>query len=458
LGTAIAHTPQAMSPRCRVCDSHNLELAIDLGLQPWCNHFIRPEEAGREPFYPLRVVHCSTCQTAQLDFTVKKEILFGDHTYLSGITRTLSEHFGRVAQEVDEFYVPQRPGKSVLDIGSNDGTQLRHYKGLGYSVLGVESSKSTAAIANEQGIETLQDFFNHAVARSLNRKFDVVNASGVFFHLEELHSVTEGIRECLKDDGVFVVQFLYMKQIVDNLAFDQIYHEHLLYYNLQTIQTLLARHGLAMFDCYLSPIHGGSIIGFVTHAGKRPTSQRFEAMLAEEKASNANDFETYRRFAAAILRKKEQNLDYLNSQRVQRRRVYGLGAPVKGNTLLNYFGVGPELIECLVEKNPLRKGLISPGMHIPVVLEDEVEPPDTYYVLAWNFKEEILRNNRDLIETGVFFYFPVETTINASARHWSDRLSRTQPHSGSGNEWTSGNWSGVSTMRPLAPGESAPLP
>jgi SAM-dependent methyltransferase len=220
--------------------------AVDLGLQPWCNHFIRPEDAGREPFYPLRVVHCASCSTAQLDFTVKKEILFGDHTYLSGITQTLNDHFARVAREVDESFMQGRSEKSVLDIGSNDGTQLKHYKALGFSVLGVESSKSTAAIANDKGIETLQAFFNCDLARSLHRRFDVINAAGVFFHLEELHSVTDGIRQCLKDDGVFVVQFLYMKQILENLAFDQIYHEHLLYYNLETIQTLLTRHGLQM--------------------------------------------------------------------------------------------------------------------------------------------------------------------------------------------------------------------
>ena len=446
-----------MNVECRVCDSRELEPVIDLGLQPWCNHFIRPEQAGAEPFYPLRVVHCVRCGTAQLDFTVKKEILFGGHTYLSGITRTLSDHFERVAREVDECYMRGRPNTAVLDIGSNDGTQLKHYKALGYSVLGVESSKPTAAIANESGIETVHAFFNGQLARLLNRKFDVINASGVFFHLEELHSVTDGIRECLKEDGIFVVQFLYMKQIVENLAFDQIYHEHLLYYNLQTIQALLARHGLEMFDCYLSPIHGGSIIGFVTHEGKHNASLRLKFMLAIEKSSGANSAETYRCFARDIVRKKEQSLEFLNAQQSQGNSVFGFGAPVKGNTLLNYFGIGPELIECLVEKNPLRKGLISPGMHIPVVLEDEIAPPDTYYVLAWNFKDEILRNNRDLIETGVMFYFPVETTINASLRHWSDRLSWPEPHSSSRHERVSGHWSGLTRVQPDTSGEPATL-
>ena len=444
-----------MSTECRVCACRDLELAIDLGSQPWCNHFLKPADAGSEPFYPLRVVWCTRCKAAQLDFTVKKEILFGDHTYLSGITETLNNHFAKIAQEIDLRYMGPRTSKSVLDIGSNDGTQLKYYKALGYSTLGVESSKSTAAIANANGIETIEAFFNAEVARSLNQKFDVINASGVFFHLEELHSVTDGIRECLEDDGVFVVQFLYMKQIVENLAFDQIYHEHLLYYNLQTIQPLLAQHGLAMFDCYLSPIHGGSIVGLITHAGKRPVSDRLEVMLVDETAAGSNDIATYRRFARAIVQKKEQSLEYLTGQRDQDKRVYGFGAPVKGNTLLNYFGIGPNLIEFLVEKNPLRKGLLSPGMHIPVVLEDEITPPDVYYVLAWNFKDEILRNNRDLIETGVSFYFPVETTFHASSRHWSDRLPRTQSHPGLETERSRGDRRGLKAMQPPESRESA---
>jgi SAM-dependent methyltransferase len=446
-----------MTAQCRVCDSQELRLAIDLGLQPWCNHFLRPHQAGSEPFYPLRVVHCDGCKTAQLDFTVKKEILFGDHTYLSGITKTLDSHFGRIAREVDARFMRGRLTKSVLDIGSNDGTQLKHYKDLGYSVLGVESSRPTAGIANDGGIETVNAFFNVDLARSLNRGFDVINASGVFFHLEELHSVTEGIRECLNNDGVFVVQFLYMKQIIENLAFDQIYHEHLLYYNLDTIQTLLARHGLAMFDCYLSPIHGGSIIGFVTHAGQKQRSPRYEIMLEAERAAGWNEFETYREFARDIVNKKEENLDFLNDQRRQGKQIFGFGAPVKGNTLLNYFGIGTDLIECLVEKNPLRKGLVSPGMHIPVVMEDEIDPPDTYYVLAWNFKDEIVRNNRDLIETGVSFYFPVETKFNESPRNWSDRISRSEPDPGTETEWPSGDWAEFEGVRPRTPGKPAPI-
>lgn len=397
---------------CRVCDSSDLVPVVDLGMQPWCNNFLNAEDVGKEPFYPLRLVYCRQCSTSQLDFTVKKEIMFGDHTYLSGVTKSLSNHFEAVAREVDERFFADREQKSVLDIGSNDGTQLKHFQALGFDVLGVESSKKTAEIATEAGVPTLHAFFNLEAMRSIGRKFDAFNAAGVFFHLEELHSVCEAIKYGLKDDGVFVVQFLYMKSIMDNLAFDQIYHEHLLYYTLKTIETLLNRHGLAMFDARLAAIHGGSIIAFVGHEGHRPASDRLAAMRAEEEASGCNNIEAYQDLNNRIKVMKEENLAYLRRAKADGKRVFGMGAPVKGNTMLNYFGVGPDLIECLLEKNTLRRGLYSPGMHIPILIEGEVETiPDIYYVLAWNFKREILANNKDLVDQGVEFYFPVNPKV-----------------------------------------------
>ena len=393
---------------CRVCDSSSLELVIDQGQQPWCNNFLTKDQVGTEPFYPLHVVFCRACHTAQLDFTVKKEIMFGDHTYLSGITSSLRDHFAGVAAEVNERFCADRDDKAILDIGSNDGTQLKQYEALGFDVLGVESSKTTAKIASDAGVPTLNEFFNQQTMKSIGRQFDVINASGVFFHLEELHSVCEGIKAGLKQDGVFVVQFLYVKCIKENLAFDQIYHEHLLYYSLETIEVLLNRHGLTMFDAYLAPIHGGSIIGFVTHQGERAPSERLQKMRAEEAEAGVNTIESYQRFDEGIKRMKEENLAYLNQAKSEGKKVYGFGAPVKGNTLLNYFGIGPDLIEYLVEKNELRRDLYSPGMHIPLLIEKEVtELPDIYYVLAWNFKKEILANNQQLIEDGVEFFFPV---------------------------------------------------
>lgn len=400
--------PTALA-ECRVCGGSSFEIAVDLGSQPWANDFLPPEKAGTEPFYPLRVLHCADCQTAQLDTTVRKEILFGNHTYLSGVTRTLREHFARTARSVDDRFGRNRTGLSVLDIGSNDGTQLDEYQRIGYTVLGVESSTATARIANERGIPTVHAFFNEDVARGLGRTFDVVNASGVFFHLEELHSVTEGIRLALADDGVFVVQALYVRDIIRNLAFDQIYHEHLLYYTATTLSRLLERHGLEMFDVEISPIHGGSLIAYVGHRGRRAVSANVTSLLAEERRSGLNELATYRAFATAIAERRESERERLGRAAAAGKRIYGFGAPVKGNTLLNYFGIGPEVMPFLVEKNAMRRGLVSPGMHIPVILEEDVtEPPDIYYVLAWNFRREILANNQSLVARGVDFQFPVE--------------------------------------------------
>lgn len=394
---------------CRVCGSENLIPVIDLGNQPWCNNFLAENEIGKEPFYPLRVVYCSDCQTSQLDFTVKKEVMFGNHTYLSGITKSLSAHFENIAKEVDSRFFADKKQKSILDIGSNDGTQLKHYQALDYDVLGVESSKQTAKIANDAGVPTLNAFFNESTAKSIGKQFDVINASGVFFHLEELHSVCEAIKMSLKKDGVFVVQFLYMKSIIENNAFDQIYHEHLLYYTLKTIEVLLQKHGLSMFDAYLAPIHGGSIIGYISHQGQFPVTQRLDDLRQAEIESKTNELETYQKFAKRIEEMKQRNIAFLKEARSKGKRVFGFGAPVKGNTMLNYFQVGSDLIECLVEKNALRRGLYSPGMHIPILIEDEVAtPPDIYFVLAWNFKKEILANNQALIDAGVEFYFPVD--------------------------------------------------
>ena len=404
----IVDDPVSRIRHCRVCDSTTMEMAFDLGFQPWGNHFLKKDEVGTEPLYPLRVVFCTECRTPQLDYTVPKEVMFSDHTYLSGTTKSLGEHFKSVAQVVDERFFRDVLNKSVLDIGSNDGTQLKHFKDLGYDVLGVDSSTVAAKIANDAGITTVHDFFNRDLVRKIRRKFNIINAAGIFFHLEELHSAAEGIREALADGGVFVVQFLYMKRIVENNAFDQIYHEHLLYYNLHNIEILLNRHGLMLFDARVLPIHGGSVIAYATHIGARQPSSELIALIKEEVACKSNELTTYREFAERIEIMKTENINYLSEAKNKGKKIFGMGAPVKGNTLMNYFGIDGKYLDCLVEKNELRRDLYSPGSHLRILIEKELtELPDIYYVLAWNFKKEILANNEELLQKGVEFYFPV---------------------------------------------------
>ena len=395
--------------KCRVCDQTDFELILDLGDQPWGNGFIRPQDVTLEKAYPLRLVYCKACSTSQLDVTIPKEEMFVEHTYLSGTTTTLQKHFEELANKVHNRFLQEKKSPQILDIGSNDGTQLLEYKKLNCDVLGVESASYVSEIANQNGVSTLNAFFNFETALKINKKFDVINASGVFFHLEELHSVCKGIKLVLDSEGIFVVQFIYMKLMQDNTAFDQIYHEHLLYYTLKSINTLLVRHDLEMFDAEISHIHGGTVIGYIGHPGNRSISDRMLNLLAEEEQSGANTLERYHEFAAAALVAKEKTVAWVDQEVEKGKTVYGLGAPVKGNTLLNFFGIGPDRIQFLTERNQLRKGLLSPGMHIPVIMDDELpKVPDSYLVLAWNFKDEILSRHAADVANGVEFYFPVD--------------------------------------------------
>ena len=250
---------------CLICNSKKLDLVIDLGLQPWANGFITKDKIKLENKYPLEVMFCRQCSLAQLSYFVPKEKMFSNHTYLSGVTKSLSAHFKKIIHELNNNFNKENKKKTILDIGSNDGTFLKHAKDLNWDVLGFESSTNISELANSNGIKTTNKFFNFENVQDFTEKFDFINASGVFFHLEELHSVTKAIHYLLKEKGIFVVQFLYMDQIINNCAFDQIYHEHLCYYNLETLNKLLDQYNLEIFDSHLEEIHGGQMIALVSH-------------------------------------------------------------------------------------------------------------------------------------------------------------------------------------------------
>ncbi len=395
--------------KCRICESKNLDLVFDLGNQPWGNNFLTLDKIGKEKKYPLELLYCNNCSLSQLSYTVQKEVMFSDHTYLSGMTSSLANHFKDVANLLNKRFNEKNEKKNILDLGSNDGTFLKQFNSLGWDVLGVESSKKISKIANKNGIKTLNKFFNYKVAEEINQKFDFINASGVFFHLEELHSFTQGVKKLLSKNGIFIVQFLYMKQIIKNVAFDQIYHEHLLYYNLKTLDHLLSIYDLEIFDANLSEIHGGQMNAFVAHKSSRKKTKNYLKILDEEIKENANSKSSYIKFEKNSRLLKEKNLLFFEKALQSNKKIFGLGAPVKGNTLINYFGITKKMMPKLLEINPLRKNLYAPGSHIPVVMEDEEkELPNIYYVLAWNFKEEILKKNSKLIDKGIEFYFPIE--------------------------------------------------
>lgn len=391
---------------CRVCGSSNLEVYLDLGDQPWCNDFLTQEQIGKESTFPLQIVLCHDCFTSQLNYTVPKEHMFSNHTYVSGTTKTLKTHFLKLAEQVKEKYDLQ-PNDLIVDIGGNDGTHLIQYKSLGMTnLLNVESASNIAQIAIENGIDTETDYFNEEVANKIineRGKAKVILASGVFFHLEELHSVCRGIKKLLDDEGVFVVQFMYFKSIIDTLNYDSIYHEHLLYYTISSITHLLSLYDIFPSDLTYSEIHGGSIVLF-GQLGKRNQTLSKEFINGIERTMF--DMRTYRMFAQRV-GDHAQNLRTILADITSKGGIInGYGAPAKGNTLINYGGL-QEYLHVIEEANPLKCGLYTPQSHIPVVHFSEVEKRPPYYlVLAWNFLEEFLSREQQYLKDGGKFIIP----------------------------------------------------
>lgn len=377
---------------CRCCGGHRVELVIDLGDQPHCNRLVRPDLApGVEPHYPLRVGFCRDCTMVQIDHTIPKESMFSDYPYVSGTTKTLPAHFLATSQRIAARY-DVKPGDLVVDIGSNDGTWLKQWAFSGARVLGVEAAGNVAKLAQDAGVPTWHRFFNAECCADIRREFGparIITAAGVFFHLEELHSVVEGIAALLADDGVFVVQAIYLGGMVENTAFDQVYHEHLCYYTLKSLSALLAQHGLEVFSADLVDIHGGSIEAHVARKGTRPVQDSVRAMQAEETRKGFGEIETYRSFAGNVLDLRTRLVALLEGYKNAGKSVWAYGAPAKGATLLNSFRIGPDLVQKAVEKNPMKVGLAIPGVRIPIEAEEGARP-DAYLVLAWNFINEFL--------------------------------------------------------------------
>ena len=392
---------------CRSCNTEGLELILDLGNQPWCNDFLTEEQLGNETLYPLRLNYCQECELLQLDHTVPKETMFADHCYLSGMTQTLINHFYEVAAEnVEQFNM--QPTDLVVDIGGNDGSQLLQYQKAGIeNVLNIECAKRVSEISQQNGIPTVAEYFNRAsVEEHIGAKtVKLYNASGVFFHLEELHSVIDGIKYSLRDDGVLIVQFMYAGTMIEKLNFDTIYHEHLCYYTMRSLNNLLRPYGLEIFDAYYSEIHSGSIISKITHidGSLNVKTKRFLELLEKDKKYT---YEAFKKFATTIEAHRTDLKIVLETYKKDNKTIYAYGAPAKGNTLLNYFGIDKNLVDKAVEINELKIGTYLPQSHIPITLEDKNDLPDYYLLLSHNFATEIISKNQDIMAAGVKFIIP----------------------------------------------------
>ena len=331
--------------------------------------------------------------------------MFKQHSYLSGTTRTLLQHFYNLAKENLDQYNLDLENDCILDIGGNDGSQLLEYKKLGFKkLLNFESADNICEISKANGIETINNFFNEENCKKYLEQNSVklINASGVFFHLEELDSVIKGINYCLQDDGIFVVQCMYAGAMVDNLNFDTIYHEHLCYYTLSSLRKMLLKYDLYLEDAVFNEIHSGSIICKFRKLERAITDRTEELILRDKKYT----LESFREFAKKIESSRWELKSLLTSLKNSGKTIYAYGAPVKGNTLLNYMGINRTLIDKAVEVNPYKIGTYAPGSHIPVVKETDEDLPDYYLLLSHNFEKELLQKNKHIIDKGVKFIIP----------------------------------------------------
>lgn len=381
------------------------ELILDLGKQPWGNGFISKNDIGTEPIYPLQLVYCNQSELLQLNYFVPKEIMFKEHSYISGTTKTLLNHFYTLAEENLNQYSLNVDNDTILDIGGNDGSQLLQYQKLGFkNVINFESADNICKLSEQNGINTINEFFNEeAVKKHVEpNSIRLINASGVFFHLEELDSVIKGINYCLSDDGIFVVQCMYVGSMIDNLNFDTIYHEHLCYYTLHSLRKLLFKYNLYLEDAYFSEIHSGSII-CKFRKSQYDITERAYNLIERDDTYNLSSF---KKFATDVCDKRYALKDFLTELKNQGKTIYAYGAPVKGNTLMNYMGITNKLIDKIVEINEYKIGTYSPGSHIPVVKESTDDLPDYYLLLSHNFESEIINKNKHIINKGVKFIIP----------------------------------------------------
>lgn len=396
---------------CMNCGGRNLHEFLDLGRQPNGNAFPSSEEKGSEVTFPLLMLVCGDCWQVQIDELPSQELLFEDHAYITGVNAPVVRHFRSLVPHV-VAKLGLKPNDLAIDVGCNDGTLLRIFAEHGLRVLGVDPSKRTGELARENGVTVFRTFWNLATGRALRQLHvepQVITATAVFYHVPDLHDFLAGLGEVMGLRTVFVVQGVNLKDLIERNEFDHFYHEHSCIHSVLALQPLLKRHGLRIFDVEFSEIHGGSFILYVAreeHAS--PTTAAVEKAIAVERAAGLDRLETYIQFAERVRKNMRDLKALLIRLQSEGKRVFALGAPVKGSTLLNFAGIGPELVECATEVNQFKIGRLTPGTHIPVVDESTLtETPDYYLVLSWNFLDFLREKYDAFLRNGGQFIVPV---------------------------------------------------
>jgi 2-polyprenyl-3-methyl-5-hydroxy-6-metoxy-1,4-benzoquinol methylase len=395
-GGPAGRRPRISAPACRCCGATLTETFADLGMSPMANAFVPVDRAqGMEPFYPLHALVCSECHLVQLAEFESPQQIFSDYLYFSSYAESWLRHAEAYAEAMTARFGLGRCTE-VVEVASNDGYLLQYFARRGIPVLGVDPAANVAEVAVAKGIPTEVAFFGATTARRLRAAGHapaLMTANNVMAHVPDLHDFVEGFRELLAPGGVLTVEFPHLLRLIAENQFDTIYHEHFSYLSLTTAEMVLARHGLVVFDVEELPTHGGSLRLFIRHQedGTKPVAHAVEEMRARETAAGLSGLDVYRAFAEQVVDTKCALLDFLVGTRRAGRRVAAYGAPAKGNTLLNYCGVGREMIPFTVDRNPHKQDMLLPGSRIPVRPPEAIlrEKPDFLLILPWNLKHEV---------------------------------------------------------------------
>ncbi len=415
LDSNASRAGSATKPHCRCCGAVLTESFADLGMTPLANSFVAPQDASaRESFYPLHALVCSECRLVQLAEFETPQAIFSDYLYFSSVSESWLRHAESYAERMTSRFGlgPETP---VVEVASNDGYLLQYFAARGIPVLGVDPAANVAASAIARGIPTEVAFFGALTARRLlaagHPAPRLMAANNVLAHVPDLHDFVEGFRILLAPGGVATFEFPHLLRLMQFNQFDTIYHEHFSYLSLLVVERLFAQHGLVVFDAEELPTHGGSLRVFARHGADaaKPVGASVARLRAEEQAAGLDGPEAYRRFARGVVEAKCSLLEFLVGAWRAGQRVVGYGAPAKGNTLLNYCGIGPELLPFTVDRSPHKQGLLLPGTRIPVREPEAIfrEGPDFVLILPWNLKEEVAGQMAGIRAWGGRFVVPI---------------------------------------------------
>ncbi len=397
---------------CQICGNKQLKKIISLGKSPLANNLLSEKELDKEELFPLELLHCNQCHLCQLSYIVPPERMFKHYVYLSSTTETFRKHFKEMAESIaKEFNL--LPGSLVVDIGSNDGILLKNFQDLGMRTVGVEPAENIAADANKNGIKTIADFFNKETAGKIladEGKASLITANNVFAHVRDIQGVADNVKLLLNPQGILCIEVQYLLDTIKKLTFDNIYHEHLYYYSVISLKNLFERQGMEIFKVIHVDSHGGSIRVFVQKAGGlQPIDISVNKFIEEEKKEGLDKEEIYLDFAKKILAIKENLKEFIKKLKAENKKIVGYGAPAKATTLLNFCELKKNEISYIVEDNKLKHGLMVPGARIPIFSREmlDIDAPDYISIFAWNFADEILKNNAHYASKGVKFFIPV---------------------------------------------------